>query len=189
MALSLVISYVVMRTRAAGRQALSVLGTLPAAIPAVVFAVAILWSYIFLPIRIYGTIWLLLIAYIAHYIPFGVRSTNSGLAQLNTELEESSRVHGASWFRTLFRVVIPLMKPAMAAGWILLFVEIIRSLSLSILLYSDNSVVMPVVIYDLYETGAYPALSAFSVLQTLLVFAAIYAAKKITRVDSLMNLK
>jgi iron(III) transport system permease protein len=189
MLLSLAISYVVVRTHVRGRQILSYLATLPAAIPAVVFAVAILWAYIFLPIRIYGTIWLLLIAYIAHYIPFGVRATSSGLAQLSVELEESSRIHGASWLKTLFRIVVPLLKPAMAVGWILIFVEIIRSLSLSILLYSDNSVVMPVVIYDLYETGAYPALSAFSVLQTLLVFAAIYAAKKITRVDSLMQLK
>ncbi len=189
MLLSLAISYVVVRTQVRGRQILSYLATLPAAIPAVVFAVAILWAYIFLPINIYGTIWLLLIAYISHYIPFGVRATSSGLAQLSVELEESSRIHGASWLKTLFRIVVPLLKPAIAVGWILIFVEIIRSLSLSILLYSDNSVVMPVVIYDLYETGAYPALSAFSVLQTLLVFAAIYAAKKITSVDSLMQLK
>lgn len=189
MVLSLAVSYVISRTEVRGRQILNLLATLPAAIPAVVFAVAILWAYIFLPIGIYGTIWLLLIAYIAHYIPFGVRAANSGLSQLGAELEESSRVHGASWLQTLIKIVVPLMKPAMAAGWILLFIEIIRSLSLSILLYSDNSIVMPVVIYDLYETGAYPALSAFSVLQTLLVFAAIYAAKKIARVDSLMPFK
>jgi iron(III) transport system permease protein len=187
--LSLAISYVVVRTQVRGREILSYLATLPAAIPAVVFAVAILWAYIFLPINIYGTIWLLLIAYVSHYIPFGVRATSSGLAQLSVELEESSRIHGASWLKTLFRIVVPLLKPAIAVGWILIFVEIIRSLSLSILLYSDNSVVMPVVIYDLYETGAYPALSAFSILQTLLVFAAIYAAKKITSVDTFMQLK
>jgi iron(III) transport system permease protein len=85
--------------------------------------------------------------------------------------------------------VVPLLKPAMTVGWILLFVEFIRSLSLSILLYSHDSVVMPVVIYELYETGAYPALAAFSVLQTLLIFAAIYAAKKIGRVDNFMQLR
>ena len=79
--------------------------------------------------------------------------------------------------------------PALAVGWILLFIEIIRSLSLSILLYSNDSVVMPVVIYDLYETGAYPALSAFSVLQTVMVFAAIYGAKKVARLDSFMQLR
>ena len=68
-------------------------------------------------------------------------------------------------------------------------VEFIRSLSLSILLYSNDSIVMPVVIYELYETGAYPALSAFSVLQTIMVFAAIYGAKKIARLDSFMQLR
>ena len=96
---------------------------------------------------------------------------------------------GAGAFATLRRIVIPLIKPALAAGWILMFVEFIRSLSLSILLYSDDSVVMPVVIYELYETGAYPALAAFSVLQTILVFAAILGARKIARLDSLMQLR
>jgi len=179
----------VLRTQARGRRLLDYLSTLPAAVPAVVFAVALLWGYIYLPVPIYGTIWMLLIAYIAHYIPFGVRATSAGLVQLSTELEESSRIHGGTWLGTLWRVVIPLMKPALTVGWILLFVEFIRSLSLSILLYSNDSVVMPVVIYDLYETGAYPALAAFSVLQTALIFVAIYAAKKLARLDNFMQLR
>jgi len=83
----------------------------------------------------------------------------------------------------------PVRNPSDSAGWILMFVEFIRSLSLSILLYSNDSVVMPVVIYELYETGAYPALSAFSVLQTIMVFAAIYGAKKVARLDSFMQLR
>ena len=171
------------------RHILEYLATLPVGVPAVVFAVALLWGYIYLPIPVYGTIWMLLIAYIAHYIPFGVRATSSGLMQISAELEESSRIHGQSWLGTMWNIVIPLLKPAMTVGWILLFVEFIRSLSLSILLYSHDSIVMPVLIYELYETGAYPALAAFSVLQTVLIFAAIYAAKKIARVDSFMQLK
>jgi iron(III) transport system permease protein len=186
---ALIISYTIQRTRVKSRHILESLATLPAAVPAVVFAVALLWGYIYLPLPIYGTLWMLLIAYIAHYIPFGVRATMSGLSQLSAELEESSRVHGESWFGTMRKIVVPLMKPALTVGWILLFVEFIRSLSLSILLYSHDSVVMPVVIYELYETGAYPSLAAFSMLQTLLVFVAIYAAKKIARVDSFMQLK
>jgi iron(III) transport system permease protein len=189
MLLSLIISYVVIRTRLRARFLLDYLATLPAAIPAVVFAVALLWSYIFLPLPIYGTMWMLLIAYVSHYIPFGVRAASSGLAQISPELEESARIHGASWLGSLQRIVVPLLKPALAVGWILMFIEIIRSLSLSILLYSNDSIVMPVVIYDLYETGAYPALSAFSVLQTIMVFAAIYGAKRIARLDSFMQLK
>jgi iron(III) transport system permease protein len=186
---ALIVSYVVVRTRAPGRQLLSHLATYPAGVPAVVFAVALLWGYIFLPVPIYGTIWMLLVAYIAHYIPFGVRAATSGLMQINPELEESSRIHGETWIGTIRKIVIPLLKPALTAGWILLFVEFIRSLSLSILLYSQDSIVMPVVIYELYETGAYPALAAFSMFQTLLVFVAIYAAKKIARVDSFMQLR
>jgi iron(III) transport system permease protein len=187
--LSLIISYVVIRTRLRARFLLDYLATLPAAIPAVVFAVALLWSYIFLPLPIYGTMWMLLIAYVSHYIPFGVRAASAGLVQIGPELEESARIHGATWLGSLRRIVVPLLKPALTAGWILMFIEIIRSLSLSILLYSNDSIVMPVVIYDLYETGAYPALSAFSVLQTVMVFAAIYGAKKVARLDSFMELR
>ena len=186
---SLIISYVVRRTRMKARHLLDTLATLPVGVPAVVFAVALLWGYIFLPVPIYGTIWMLLIAYIAHYIPFGVRAAASGLAQISVELEESARVHGETWIGTMRKIVIPLLKPALTVGWILLFVEFIRSLSLSILLYTPESVVMPVVTYELYETGAYPALAAFSVLQTLLMFVAIYAAKKIAGVDNFMQLK
>ena len=186
---ALIVSYVVVRTRVPGRQWLSTLATYPAGVPAVVFAVALLWGYIFLPLPIYGTIWMLLIAYITHYIPFGVRAATSGLSQINPELEESSRIHGESWAGTIRRIVVPLLKPALTVGWILLFVEFIRSLSLSILLYTQDSVVMPVVVYELYETGAYPALAAFSVFQTVLIFLAIYAAKKIARVDSFMQLR
>src|SRR5436305_7484394 len=112
---------------------------------------------------------MLLIAYVAHYIPFGVRATTSGLAQVSLELEESSRIHGGSWAGNICKIVVPLLKPALTVGWILLFVEFIRSLSLSILLYTQDSVVMPVVVYELYETGAYPALAAFSVFQTVLI--------------------
>ena len=187
--LALVVSYVVNRTRLSARYFLDYLAMLPAAVPAVVFAVALLWSYIFLPLPIYGTIWMLLIAYVSHYIPFGVRAASAGLAQISPALEESARIHGATWLATLRRIVIPLIKPALMAGWILLFVEFIRSLSLSILLYSNDSIVMPVVIYELYESGAYPALSAFSTLQTVLVFAAIYLARKLAKVEGFMELR
>ena len=186
---ALIVSYVVQRTRLKARRLLDYLATFPAGVPAVVFAVALLWSYIFLPVPIYGTIWMLLIAYIAHYIPFGVRATSAGLAQIGPELEESSRLHGETWLGTMRRVVVPLLRPALAVGWILLFVEFIRSLSLSILLYTPESVVMPVVIYDLYETGAYPALAAFSTVQTVIIFVAIWLAKKVARLDSFMQLK
>jgi iron(III) transport system permease protein len=188
-ALALVIGTIVTRTRVKGRHLLELLATLPVAVPAVVFAVALLWSYVFLPLPIYGTIWMLLIAYVSHYIPFGVRAASAGLAQIGPQLEESARIHGASWLGTLRRIVIPLLKPALTVGWILVFIEIVRSLSLSILLYSNDSVVMPVVIYELYETGAYPALAAFSVLQTVMVFAAIYGAKRIGRLESFMQLR
>ena len=179
MLLALVIGYVVMRTRLRARALIDYLSLLPIGVPAVVFGVALLWGYIFLPVPIYGTLWMLLIAYIAHYIPFGVRATSSGFAQLSGELEESARVHGASWIGTMRRILVPLLKPALMAGWILLFIEFLRSLSLSILLYTNQSVVMPVVLFEQFETGLYPALSAFALVQTAIMIIGVAAARRL----------
>ncbi len=187
--LSLVVSYIVIRSRVPGRSLVHFLALLPICVPGVVFGVALLWGYIFLPIPIYGTMWMLLIAYISHYITYGVRATSSGFAQISVELEECSRIHGANWLLTMRRVVVPLLRQAMVVGWILLFAEFVRALSLSVLLYTNSSVVLPVVTFELFETGAYPQLAALSIVQTVLVFAAIYAAKKIARVDSFMDVR
>jgi iron(III) transport system permease protein len=109
--------------------------------------------------------------------------------QISAELEECSRLHGAGWFSTMTRIVLPLLRPSLMVGWILLFAEFVRALSVSVLLYSNDSVVLPVVIFELFETGAYPELAALSIVQTLLVFLAIYAAKRIARVDSFMDVR
>jgi iron(III) transport system permease protein len=183
------ISYIVMRTRSRTRGAVDYLSTFPVAIPSVVLAVGILWGYLFLPIHVYGTLWLLLIAYVTHYIPYGVRATSSSLAQISPELEECSRVHGRDWFRTVWAISLPLLKQGLMVGWTLLFIEFLRSLSLSILLYSSKSIVIPVVIYELYETGAYPALAALSVFQTALILLAVVLAKRLAGVNSFLDLK
>ena len=87
---------------------------------------------------------IMLIAYATHYLPFGVRATNAALRQLHPELEEAARVAGGSWFRTMRRITLPLVQPAMLAAWVLLFVMAMQEVSSSILLYSSRSIVLSV---------------------------------------------
>ena len=151
--LGLAVSWVVLRARHRGRSLLDQLSMVPLSMPAMVFALGLLWVYVRVPLPIYGTIGILLIAYATHYLPFGVRATGAALRQLHPELEEAARVAGASWLRTMRRITLPLVQPAMLAAWALLFVMAMQEVSSSILLYSSRSIVLSVAVFDLWENG------------------------------------
>jgi len=175
----LAISYIVHRTRSSGRGLLDYVSTMPIAFPAIVLAVALLWVWVSIPIGIYGTIWVLLIAYITRYIPWGTRAASSTLLQIHSELEECSKVLGASTLQTIRRVVIPLSKLGLLSGWVLLFTLFAKELSASILLYSPGSEVLSVVMYDLWENGQYGPVCALTVAELVIVVFPIYILRKL----------
>ncbi len=183
-----VISFLSLRTNVPGRKALDYLAMLPMAFPGIVLAVALLHVWITPPIVLYGTIWILFIAYLTRYLPYGVRSTSATLVQIHPELEESSLSSGANWFQTFRRVTLPLLKPGLVAGWILLFVSYMRELSSSVLLYSPGNEVLSVAIYDLWAQGDFRPLSALAVIQIVLCLGMLAIVKKVTRTDSEMKL-
>ncbi|MFQ5684553.1 MAG: ABC transporter permease [Candidatus Binatia bacterium] len=188
MILTFVISYIIIRTQTPGRRILDYFSTVPIAVPGLVLGVALLWTYITNPIPIYNTMWILLVAYVTRYIPFGVRATSSALIQIHPELEESSRIHGGSWLRTMRKVTVPLLKSGMLGGWILCFVAVIKNLSISILLYAHGTEIIPVAIWALWYDGQYPDVAAMAMIQTILIYVAIYIAMKATKADSLLKL-
>ena len=151
--LALGVSWVVLRGRGRGRGALDQLSMMPLSMPAMVFALGLLWVYVRIPLPIYGTVLILLIAYSTHYLPFGVRSTSAALRQLHPELEEAARVSGASWLGTMRRITLPLVQPTVLAAWVLLFVMAMQEVSSSVLLYTSHSIVLSVAIFDLWENG------------------------------------
>jgi iron(III) transport system permease protein len=151
--LGLAVGWVVLRGKARGRALLDQLSMVPLSMPAMVFALGLLWVYVDLPLPIYGTLGILLIAYVTHYLPFGVRAASAALRQLHPELEEAARVTGASWFTTMRRITLPLIRPTVIATWALLFVMAMQEVSSSILLYSSRSVVLSVAVFDLWENG------------------------------------
>jgi len=177
------ISFLSLRTKLPGHKLLDYLAMLPLGFPGVVLAFAMLQAYIYPPIVLYGTIWILFVAYATRYLPIGVRSTSATLVQIHPELEESSLSCGANWFQTFKNITLPLLKPGIIAGWILLFVAFTRELSASILLYSPGKEVLSVAIYDLYQNGQFREISALAFLQIIVSLIMLAFAKWISGID------
>src|SRR5258708_9283136 len=168
-ALAFAIGYTVTRTDVPGRKALDLLSTLPVAVPGLVVGVAYLWAWIGLPGGLYGTIWLLALAFIARFMPDTVKALSTSLMQIHRELEEASWLCGRGMLGTIRSIVLPLPRPGVPAAMTLLFILAIRELGTSLFLYSSNSMVMAVQLLDYYDGGNISIASAFSLVQTLLL--------------------
>ena len=177
------ISFLSLRTRLPGRNALDYLSMLPLGFPGVVLAYGLLQVWINPPLVLYGTIWILFIAYLTRYLPIGVRATSATLVQIHQELEESSLSCGANWFQTFRRITLPLLKPGIIAGWILLFIAFSRELSASILLYSPGTEVLSVVLYDLQQNGQFREISALAFIQIAASIVLVLVAKWLSGLD------
>lgn len=177
--LALIITIYIKRTENIGRRFLHYMMILPFAIPGVAMAVAFLWAYIRPPFNLYGTIWILLVAYIARRIPLCYMNCSDAMTQINVELEESARIIGASWFKSILNITIPLIKLSLVSGWMLVFITSFRELSASILLYSPNSEVIAVTIMALFEEGEFEALAALSIIILAITLVFIAGSRKI----------
>jgi iron(III) transport system permease protein len=181
MVISAVIGWLVLRTRIPGRRVLDNLTSLPMVMPGIVTGLAIMVTYLALGGGIYGTIWILLIAYMTRFLPYGMRFNSASLLQLHSELEESAALSGASWFTAFRRIVLPLLKPGLMAGWIYIAIVSIRELSSSVLLYSPDSEVLSVVLWEMWQNGQYVQLSALGVLLILALFVFVLVAQTVSR--------
>ncbi|MEM4218013.1 MAG: iron ABC transporter permease [Candidatus Methanomethylicaceae archaeon] len=183
--LCFLVSYISVRMRGRGSGILETVASLPFATPSLVMAVGLMWAYLFIPIGIYGTIWILMVGYITRFLPFGIRSVSVSLLQIHKDLEDSSKVCGASWLRTLYNILLPLARPGIIAGWIVLAVIFLREFSISILLYRAGSEVLPVVIFDMYINGFWPTLSAIGSLMVVISLALTFIALRLGRISSI----
>ena len=168
-ALTAVIAWVTIRTKAPGRGVLDFLAFIPITIPGIVLGISLIWVYFTIPIRIYGTLWILLVAYVTRYLPYGIRSASAGIVQIHRELEEASAAAGAKWWPTFTRILLPLLRPALVGAWVYIFIISLRELGSSILLYSSDSVVLAVRIFDLRDSGNYTTIAALSVFLIVLL--------------------
>jgi iron(III) transport system permease protein len=181
MLVSSVICWIVVKTRLPGRWLLDNVASLPMVFPGIVLGLAIMVLYLYLPIGVYGTIWIMLIAYVTRFMPYGLRYNTTSMLQIHKELEESAAMSGASWGTTFRRIILPLLKPGLVAGWIYIVIVSVRELSSSILLYSTGNEVVSIVIWELWENGQYVELSALGVMFILALFVLVLAAQWLGR--------
>ena len=181
MLITSVICWIVVKTKMPGRWLLDNLASMPMVFPGLVLGLSLMIFYLNVDIGVYGTMWILFIAYITRFMPYGLRFNTTSMLQIHKELEESAAMSGASWGTTFYRIVLPLLKPGLVAGWIYIMIVSIRELSSSILLYSPGTEVVSIIIWELWENGQYVELSALGVLFILLLFVLVMFAQWVGR--------
>jgi iron(III) transport system permease protein len=166
MLLSALIAYIIFKTKFWGKEALDFCSWVPWTLPGMVLALGMLWAYILLPgpIMLYGTLWILLIAYLTIGLPIGVRCMSGTIVQISTDLEESSRLCGATWWQTFVKIYLALLRPGFTAGALLLFFVFLRELSASVLLYSPGNEVLAVTILKYWEAGRSEVVSVIALV-------------------------
>ncbi len=165
MLLTAVASWFVVRTRMPGRFIIDNLAFMPLAIPGLVLGVSLLFVYLrtsWLPI--YGTLWILFVAYLTRYMPYGMRYSSTSMFQIGRELEESAQMSGAGWWHTFRRIILPLLAPGLVAGWIYILIVSFRELGASVLLYSPGKEVLSIVIWEQWRDGLLTQVAALGVM-------------------------
>jgi iron(III) transport system permease protein len=175
------IGYTVHRSRAPGRRGIDLISTLPVAIPGLVIGVAYLWAWIGLPGGLYGTIWILALAFVARFMPDTTKALSTSFLQIHRELEEAAWICGRGLIGTIRTIVLPLARPGTIAAMTLLFTLAIRELGSSLFLYTSDTMVMAVLLLDYYEGGNTGKTAAFSLVQTVLLAVLIGFASWLSR--------
>ena len=176
MLLTSLIAWIVYRSRLPGAWLLDFLAFVPITIPGIVMGMALILLYVAFPIPIYGTIWVLLIAYVTRFIPYGMRSASGSIMQIHSELEEAAAASGASWWETFRRVTLPLLRPGIVAGWIYICIVSFREFSTSVLLATGESRVLSILLFTMFEQGQVTIVAAIGILMilTLLTIVGIF---------------
>ena len=169
--LSAAIAYLDVRTTLKGRRLLDYLAILPLGLPGTVIAVGILLAFIRPPFSIYGTIWILLVAYVARFIPLATRSANATFRQIDPSLEEAARITGASWLTAIRRILLPLSRPGLFVAFLLVFIPAFGELSATILLYTGGTETIAIAIYRLNDLGQLEVVSALAVFTVGVILA------------------
>lgn len=166
-----IISWIVIRTRVPGRRFLDGMAFSATAYPSMVLGLALIWFYLTVPIPIYGTLWILVIAYVTKRLPTSTRVCSAVMIQIRSELEEASQVCGASFIRTFFRIVSPLVIPGLFVSFISTLTITFKALSLPVLLGHSGTEMVPLLIFDLFESGRYSEVAALGAVTIIFVTA------------------
>jgi iron(III) transport system permease protein len=177
--LAFVIAYLTTRQAIVGHRILGFLATAPVAIPGIVLGVGLFLAYTRPPLVLYGTLWILLLAYLTVELPAAYQQLQSAFKAVHPELEEASRILGATRLQAMRHVTAPLLRSGVIAAWCFIFIGVMRELSAAIMLFTANTKVISVVIFDLNESGDLGAIAVLGILMLVITFAVVIAANRI----------
>jgi len=176
-----VLAWIIYRSRMPGRGAMEFLIMVPQAVPRLVFGLGLLWAWINIPIPIYGTLWLLGIAYFTVFMPLGLRTIAGVVLQVDKSLEECARVCGAAWTYQMRTITLPLLRPGLIAAWLLIFIASVRELGVSVFLMGPNSKVVAPAIVNSWLSSSSELSAAMALMQTVMVFIAVAILFRVAR--------
>ncbi len=179
MLLASLTAWVTTKSKTRGRGVIEALTFIPWAFPGTALAIGLLWTYVFMPLPIYGTLWILMIAYITRFLPYGLRTMTSTIVQLHDDLPQASMVCGASFLTTFRRIVLPLLRPGFLAGWIILATIFLREFSASVFLYSPGSEPLGPLLYHFYVDGNLGPMCSLALIISLVCIVLILIARRI----------
>jgi iron(III) transport system permease protein len=182
MILAALTAWVTTKTKVAGRGVIEALTFIPWAFPGTALAIGLLWTYVYVPLPIYGTLWILLIGYITRFLPYGLRAMTSTIVQIHDELQDASSACGAGFWTTFRRVLLPLLRPGFIAGWIILATIYLREFSMSVFLYSPGSEPLGPLLYHFYVDGNLGPMCSLALIVSLVCVTLILVARKLGRV-------
>ena len=177
--MALVIGYIVVRRAVVGHQALGFLATAPIAIPGIVLGVGLFLAYTQPPFVLYGTLWILLLAYLTIELPAAFQQLSSAYKAVGNDLEDASRILGATRLQALRHITAPLLRTSVLATWCFIFVATIRELSAAIILFTSDTKVVSVLIFDLKESGDLGAIAVLGIMMLVLTFAVVIVINRI----------
>jgi iron(III) transport system permease protein len=179
MLLATLTAWVTTKTKATGRGLIEAMTFIPWAFPGTALAIGLLWTYVYIPLPIYGTLWILLIGYITRFLPYGLRTMTSTIIQLHDDLQQASMVCGASFLTTFRRILLPLLRPGFIAGWIILATIFLREFSTSIFLYSPGAEPLGPLLYHFYVDGNLGPMCSLALIVSIVCIVLIVIARKI----------
>jgi iron(III) transport system permease protein len=176
--LAFIVSYVVNRTKTPGRAGLGYISMIPLAVPAIVLGLGLLWTWLLIPLPIYGTLTVMVIAFVAAQMPQGFQGASSGILQIHADLEDSAVMHGASRTRAIWKITAPLLRVPLTSTFLLLLMLSMRELTVPLFLFTTDTRLLSIVIFDDFENGILQSSAATSVLYCALIFLLAYLARR-----------
>ncbi|WP_165606807.1 ABC transporter permease [Mycolicibacterium iranicum] len=177
--IALAIAWITVRSKMKAAWVVDTVASVPLVVPGIVMGMAFLSMALNVPFPLYGTMLILILLHVTRFLPYGVRTATAGLAQVDVELEEAGAMAGAGWLRRMRKIALPLVLPTLFGGFLYAALLSVRELAGSIMVYTVDTRLFSILIFDYWQNGELGLLSAASVLVVIVLMAFVYLMKRL----------